>query len=452
MSELTPASTSTCARRVFLTEIVTDDDLSKIRPGCFNVLAAPRGWGKTTFMFDPRILQLARDRKHIVYLVHNRAMRADIHKRYPAETVEFIDAAADSWLASHGRKMWDAAAELDKIHVMCYQTFAAMLRRDTTWLDDIDLIVWDEFDDVYQYYQAEIAKVKREFPDLKEERLAALLQEGRHSSIAAFIYQIQTMILEPARIRLLAISATPEVAAPIFGDCINYILSGRLHEIYDARETIYVESIASAVLNGTIVPNNNMCPWVFTPRIADILRLAELFKSRGFNVLMLWSFDNTNWRGYVTPELQRDMAIVHKTGFVPAQYNCVITNQVTGRGIDIYDPRFQDWLCDSLSYADIGQFIRARYEPARKYILNAARGLIDFVRDDGHFPAFYYGWHTKDEIKEQLAVSPIYTKDYKKQLSTWTAVKKEWADEFEFEERRYGTNHIKQYRVSKKEK
>ena len=433
--------------RKFLAEIIVDDDLNRIKPGCFNILAAPRGWGKTTFMFDQRILNFSRDRKHIIYLVHNKAMRTNIHMRYPQETIEFIDADADGWFTHRKKTMWSVEEDVNKIHVMCYQTFAALLRRDIEWLDDIDLIVWDEFDDVYQYYQNEIDHVKREFPDLSEERLAALLQEGKHTSMVAFIYQIQTLILEPARIRLLAISATPEVAAPIFGDCVNYILNGRLYEIYDARDTIYIESIAAAVLNGTITPDDNLCPWVFTPRISDILRLSELFKSHGFNVLMLWSYENPDWRAYVTPELKRDMAIVHNTGFVPGQYNCVITNQVTGRGVDIYDSRFQDWLCDSLSYSDIGQFIRARYQPARKYILNSARGLIEFVREEGHFPACYYIWHTKDELKELLIASPIYTKDYKKQLNTWLAVKREWSDLIEFEDRQYGAKHIKQYRV-----
>jgi hypothetical protein len=36
------------------------------------------------------------------------------------------------------------------------------------------------------------------------------------------------------------------------------------------------------------------------------------------------------------------------------------------------------------------------------------------VREEGHFPACYYEWHTKDELKELLNVSPIYTKDFKK--------------------------------------
>lgn len=438
--------------RKFLAQIVVEDDFARIQPGRFNILSAPRGWGKTTFMFDQRILDFARDKKHIIYLVHTKTMRANIHHRYPDETVEFIDAHVDSWLVHRNQRMWSSEPDVNKIHVMCYQTFAALLRRDVEWLNDIDLIVWDEFDDIYQYYQSEIDRVKREFPDLSRERLAALLQEGKHTSMAAFIYQIHTMILEPARIRLIAISATPESAAFIFGDSVNYILNGRLNEIFDARVTIYIENIASAVLNGMITPNKDMCPWVFTPKVSDVLRLAELFTAHGFHVLTLWSYENPDWRGYVTDEMKRDMQIVHDTGFVPAQYDCVITNQVTGRGIDIYDKRFQDWLCDSHSYSDIGQFIRARYQPERKYILTSARGLIEFVREEGHFPACYYAWHTRDELKQLLTQSPIYTQDYQKQLGTWAAVKKEWGEKLEFEDRTYGAKHIKQYRIKGEKK
>lgn len=431
----------------YLAEIITDNDLNNIKPGRFNILSAPRGLGKTTFMFDQRILNFSREKKNVIYLVHNKMMRDNICQRYPNETVQFIDADVDGWLAHRYKNEWSTEEDVNKIHVMCYQTFAALLRRSVDWLDDIDLIVWDEFDDVHQYYQSEINKVKREFPDLNEQRLAALLQEGKKTSMVSFVYQIHTMILEPARIRLLAISATPEAAAPIFGDCVNYILNGRLTEIYDARNTIYVESIAAAVSSGLITPDNNMCPWIFTPYISDVLRLKEIFSAHGFNVLTIWSYENPDWRAYATQEMRDAAASVNKTGWVPDKYNCVITNQAVGRGIDIYDTRFQDWLCDSRSYMDIGQFIRARYQPERKYILNAARGLIEFVREEGHFPACYYEWHTKDELKELLSSSPIYTKDFKKQLTTWVSIKKEWEDIIEFEERRSGAKHTKQYRI-----
>lgn len=435
------------APRKFLAEIITQSDLDNIQPGRFNILAAPRGVGKTTFVFDERILKFARAKKHIVYLVHTKTLRDDIHNRYPDITTSFTNEAINDWLDCRNHKQLIEGRDEDSIHVMCYQTFAALIRKDIEWLDDIDLIVWDEFDDVQQYYKAEIKRVKKEFPDLDDARLASLLQEGNHFSIASFIYQIQQLILEPGKIRLLAISATPETAAPLFGDYVNYIIHGRLAEIYDARETIYVESIAAAVNEGLITPQLDMCPWVFTPRVSSILQLATVFKAKGFNVLMMWSYENPDWRKFVSDQQRADSKIVCDTGMVPPQYNCVITNQVVGRGLNIYDTRFQDWLCDSQLYTDIGQFIRARYAPQRKYLLSSAKRLVEFVREEGHFAIQYYSWHNKDELKQLLEDYPIYDQKFEKILTTWTAVVKEWDDKIIFEDRRFGKNHVKQYRI-----
>lgn len=432
----------------FLSSIIQAEDLERIQPGQFNVLKAPRGCGKTTFSFDPRILSFSRAKKHIVYLVHTMVLRDNIHLRYPDITAVFADTDLDGWLAHRQKRVWTVENDSDKIHIMCYQTFAALIRRDTEWLDDIDLIVWDEFDDVQQYYEAEIRQVKKTFPDLKEEKLANLLQEGRHTSIAAFIYSIHTIILEPARIRLIAMSATPEIAASLFGDYINYIMRGKIDEIYDAKETVFIESVSAALNDGLICPNKNMCPWIYTERVTDIMRLQEQFTAKGFHVLTLWSFENNpDWRGCVTDKQREGLKYINEHHMVPPEYDCVITNQVAGRGIDIYDTRFQDWICNSRNYMDIGQFIRARYAPERKYILSAAKMLVEFVREDGHFSACYYTWHNKDEIKELLQTYVVYDKTFTKQLLTWQAVTKEWGDEIEFEERKYGRAHIKQYRI-----
>lgn len=119
-----------------------------MRPGAFNILRAPRGWGKTTFMFDDRILRLAREKKNVCYLVHTKVLRDAICEKYPDYTRVFTDEHADGWLIHRHKSMWSAEKDICYIRVMCYQTFAALLRKDTEWLQDIDLIIWDEFDDI----------------------------------------------------------------------------------------------------------------------------------------------------------------------------------------------------------------------------------------------------------------------------------------------------------------
>ena len=165
------------AQRRFLTQLVTLEELDRIQPGYFNIRAAPRGMGKTTLAFDDEILlKFSRAYKHIIYLIHTRANRDGIVAAHPDKAVAFTDAEVNGWFTKRHKKMWSVEEDSEKVQVMCYQTFAALLRKDIDWLDDIDLIIWDEFDDVEQYYWNDIKRAKKEFPDLDSERLASLLQ------------------------------------------------------------------------------------------------------------------------------------------------------------------------------------------------------------------------------------------------------------------------------------
>ena len=197
----------------FLSQLIQPEDIEKIKPGEFNVLRAPRGSGKTTFMFDDKILELARAKKHILYLIQNTSTRDFIAARHNDKAKVFTDCNYNGWFSKRREKkgVWTAEEDEDFVHVMCYQTFAALLRNEgTDWLDDIDLIVWDEFDDIKGYYEKEVEKIKKVLPDFSSAQLVALLQEGSSRSIVNFIYQVKKFILEPAKLRLLAISATPE--------------------------------------------------------------------------------------------------------------------------------------------------------------------------------------------------------------------------------------------------
>ena len=235
----------------FLSDIITDQDLDHILKGAFNILSTPRGWGKTTFMFDERILNFARAKKHILYLVQNKATRDTIARLHSDKAVVFANETMEGWFINRHKSLWTIEQDEDKIHVMCYQTFAALLRNEgIEWLEDIDLIIWDEFDDIKGYYNKEVKQLKKMLPEFSYEKLVSLLQEGRPNSIVNFVYQIKTAVLDPGNIRLIAVSATPENAASYFRDYINYILKGKLEEKYDALETIYVENVIEALKDG----------------------------------------------------------------------------------------------------------------------------------------------------------------------------------------------------------
>lgn len=431
----------------YLSQIIQDEEIASIVPGRFNVLKAPRGIGKTTLMFDERILQFAREKKHVIYLIHNKVSRDSIVEKHRDKAIVYD--TVNGWLLNRKNNSWGSENDENKVHVMCYQTFSAILRNEgTDWLDDIDLIVWDEFDDIRKYVKKEIDTLKRQLPDFSIEKITALLEMGNDKSIVSFIYKIKTLILDPGKINLLAISATPELAANLFADYLNYILKGKIEEVYDARKTLYIESVATALKNKTIVADGEHKFWCYTKYINDILRIETLARQRGFNVLSLWSKDNPNHKHLWTMEKTEALSLIQSEGLIPPQYDFVVVNDVIGRTVDVIDTDYQDWICSSNEYEEIGQFIRARFEPERKYLLDASKTLVSFVQDG--IPGIYYDWHYIAELRELIIEQPLY-RENGKSFKNWNEARKYFEEQGLIEERIYGKGRMKQYRFVSKE-
>jgi len=429
----------------YISQIITEEELENIEAGYFNILKAPRGYGKTTFMFDDRVLKFSRAKKNVLYLIHNTLMRDKIASDHfnDAVALESSDTMC-AWLDHREKKNTHLIeADDDRVHVMCYQTFSALLRkRGTDWLRDIDLIIWDEFDDMHKYYKQEVDKLKKNLPVFSEERLSSLLQEGNPNSIVNFIYQIKTNILDPGRIILLAISASPERGALVFRDYINYILQGQLEEKFAAKETYFVNSICGAIKDGTFIKGRKY--WCYTTYVSDAFRIAEMAECIGnFNTLVLWSPGNQDWKHLMTDERREMLRRIQDEEDLPDKYDFVIINGACERGANVYDTSFQDWICDSKEYESIIQYMRARFVPARQYLLTGAKGLIDFIRN-GFFED-YYEWHTLSELRILVKEKPVFDRKGNKQLTTFNAIKKEYPELVE--SRRYGAKHIIQYRI-----
>lgn len=429
----------------YISNVITSQELDKIQAGQFNVIKAPPGCGKTTFMFDERILNFARDRKHVLYLIHNKLTRDFIAQNHADKAIVFNDNNCNGWFQHRNGGLWTAESDENMVHVMCYQTFAALLRNEgTDWLNDIDLIIWDEFDDFKPYYEKEVSTIKKILPNFSREKLIALLQEGRTTSVVNFIYQMKTSILEPAKIKLIAISATPELAAVYFGRYVNYILNGKLENVNDALGTIFIDNVADSFKNGEIHVKPGYKIWCYTKYVHEALHLESVMRALGIRVISIWSENNINYRNEYTEEKARVTQVIRDTGMVPDEYDVIVTTGVLGRGVDVYDESIQDWICNSSEYEDIVQSSRARFAPERRYLLEAARGIVEFVQNG--FASNYYEWHTLAEIKELLDTYPIFTNtEMPERLTNFQAVKKYYPDLFE--KRQHGKARVTEYRI-----
>lgn len=399
-------------------------------------------------MFDNRILNFARAKKHVLYLIHNKVTRDFIAQTHSDKAKVFTDNNANGWFDKRrsGKGIWTSEEDEDYVHVMCYQTFATLLRNEgCAWLDDIDLIVWDEFDDFRQYYEKEVKTLQKVLPDFSREKLIALLQEGKSTSVVNFIYQLKTIVLDPGKIRFIAISASPELAASYFGAYLNYILTGKLECMYDAQETIFIHSVIEAIKDGTIRPEPGKRYWCYTKYVYNALAVEAMARTYpDFNIITLWSENNVKYKNLYTEEKARVTKIIQEEHLVPEPYNFIITTGVLGRGIDIFDVTIQNWVCDSKDYEEIVQSSRARFPYARRYLLDGTQGWVEFIQKG--FASEYYQWHSLDEIKQLMEEHPIFSKDSNlKKLETFSAVKKEYDDLIE--KRRYGANHTVQYRI-----
>lgn len=432
----------------YLSNIITQVQLEAIQPGQFNVIKAPTGCGKTTFMFDDRILNFARAKKHVLYLIHNKVTRDFIAAAHQDKARVFTDNNYNGWFDKRreGKGIWTTQQDEDYVHVMCYQTFAALLRNEgTDWLEDIDLIVWDEFDDFRPYYEKEVSVVKKVLPDFSREKLIALLQQGKSSSVVNFIYQIKTLILQPAQIRMIAISATPQFAAAYFSEYINYILTGQLENYYDAKATFYIEDVVDALRDGTLAPRPDRRYWCYTKYVHEALRIEAMAAAVGHKVIALWSENNPDHRKEYTEEKAAVTAVIRDEHRVPQPYTFIVTTGVLGRGVDIYDMSIQDWICNSKDYEQIVQSNRARFAPERRYLLEGTRGWVEFVQNG--FAAEYYQWHSVDELKQLMQLHPIFTKGTDtKQVTTIPALKKEYGNRLET--RKYGRARLTQYKIN----
>lgn len=430
--------------QVYLSSIVTDSDLSKLHPGEFNIIKAPIGLGKTTFMFDERILKFARDRKHVLYLIQNKTTRDMIAEQHPDKAKVFADNNYNGWFEHRRKGVWTSEEDENYVHVMCYQTFAALLRNEgTEWLQDIDLIVWDEFDDVKKYYNSEIKALKKLLPGFSPELLADTIRKGNPRSTVNFVYQVKNIILDPGQILLIAVSATPECAAALFQSYVNYIISGDIEAKYIAKHTAWIKNVITAAREGMFKPDGRKY-WCYTKFITDALVIEAAVRPWGLHPIVLWSENNMNFQDQFTEEKRATIKTIQKDGYVPSQYDFVITTGVLGRGINMYDETYQDWICNSDEYEDVHQFMRARFSPERQYLLESARGLVQFVQHG--FPIEYYKWHSIKELKQLLIDEPIYTSDLDpKKITTPTALLAAYPNRVE--KRRYGTAHQVQYRI-----
>ena len=357
---------------------VSDLDIQNkllFRRGDYNILDCGVRTGKTYWAVN-NLTRFTRDNKanRILFLVDTTALKDQIIEQYNENCTD-----ADSlWEPTSNN--WFSPYE-DKIGVMCYQRLGMeFMKNQVSWLNQIDVICWDECDSVFDFAtQAFIKARKTDFArkTVSNAEVLSVIQSfsTKKEYMPLIILGEWEKIIQDGRILCIGLSASPERAYTYYKSLTSASYQGKLEVGYRVLNDIYFTNIIQHV--NELTPEENRGYWCFSPFIEPNQRLVEAAKARGFRAIELHSPNNTDKP--MTEEQMRVYNTIVSTGMVPLEYDFVIVNKALARGITINDQRFDRLIVDSVNSVDRIQAARQTFNYQRHLKVFAPEIPSDFL-------------------------------------------------------------------------
>ena len=331
------------------------------RKGDYNILDCGIRTGKTYWAVN-NLSRFTRDNKpnRILFLVDTNALKEQIVQQYGDSCTDADDLwepNSDNWFSQYD----------NKIGVMCYQRLGLeFIKNKTSWLDQIDVICWDECDSVFDFAtQAFIKARKTDFArkTVSNAEVLSVIQSfsTKKEYMPLIILGEWERIIEDGRIMCIGLSASPQRAYTYYKSLVSASYQGKLEMGYRAINDVYFTNIIQHV--NELQPEENRGYWCFSPFIEPNQRLVEAAKARGFRAIELHSPNNIDKP--MTPEQLRVYNTIVATGMVPLEYDFVIVNKALARGITINDQRFDRLIVDSINSVDRIQAARQTFNYQR---------------------------------------------------------------------------------------
>ena len=331
------------------------------RRGDYNILDCGIRTGKTYWAIN-NLAGFTRDGNlnRVLFLVDTTALKDQLLQEYGDSCVE----ADGLWERVPGT--W-AIDEQKKIGVMCYQRLGQQfIKGDTQWLDNIDVICWDECDSIFDFAtQAFVKARKSDFArrEVSNVEVLSVIQEfsTKKEYMPLILLGAWEKLIEDGRIMCIGLSASPERAYQYYKSLVSASYQGKLEVGYRIANDVYFCNIIEHV--NQLEPELGKGYWCFSPFIEPNQRLVEAACARGFNAIELHSPNNKDKP--MTPEQLRVYNMVVATGMVPPEYDFVVVNKALARGITIIDQRFNHLIIDSINQVDRIQAARQTFQYQR---------------------------------------------------------------------------------------
>ena len=314
--------------------------------GRYNILDCGIRTGKTYWAMK-NLAQFTRDGKknRVLFLVDTTALKTYLSEEYE-ECIE-VD---DMWLQ---RSSW-GEQQPDKIGVMCYQGLGArIIKEDTKFLDDIDVICWDECDSIFDFAVDAFTVARRtDFARKKCSNAEVLSIIQKYSSNLKYMPLVLLgaweQLINEHRILCIGLSASPERAYAYYQSLTQASYEGKIDAGYRIAEDIYFHNLFNYLPTLKPLPNHGY--WCYSPTIEGNIKIVALANQLGFKALELHSEKND--KKPMDNEQLRAAHMLEETGMLPPEYDFVVVTSAYMRGITIRDPRFDNVIIDSYKTED----------------------------------------------------------------------------------------------------
>ena len=333
---------------ITVSELYQDHKLN-FRRGRYNILDCGVRTGKTYWAVH-HLKDYTRDGQlnRILFMVNTTILKEQIIQDYADCCVD----ADDMW--EYGTKSPAWGDNPDKIGVMCYQRFGLKaMKRELSFLENIDVICWDECDSIFDFATQAFATARRtDFArgDITNSEVLHAIQQysTKKDYMPLVLLGVWEDILHHEDILCIGLSASPERAYAYYSSLVGASYAGKVDAGYRAAESIYFNNIYEHVSKLRPEPDHGY--WCYSPYIEPNKGIVAIAREQGFNAIEIHSPGNED--NPMTPEQMRVYRTIQTTHMVPYEYDFVVVNAALKNGITIEDTRFDKVIVNSLKPDD----------------------------------------------------------------------------------------------------
>ena len=365
----------------------------KITKGLFNIINCGVRTGKTYWAAN-HLVEYTRDGLYnrVLILTDTTALRDQIVAAYDecCDADEFWDPG----------KTWGDAP--NKIGIMCYQRFGfKLLKEGMDFLKDLDVICWDECDNIFNFASTAFTKARKtDFArqELSNSEVLAHIQiaSSKPEYMPLILLGFWEKIIQHEDIYCIGLSATPERAISYYNILTGASYKGKVDAGFRLKDEIYFTNVLEHIK--TLDPDEGNCYWCYSPYIEPNKGIVAAATNQGFNAIEIHSKLNEE-KPMDQEQLRVYDSIVH-TGTIPPPYNFVVVNAALKTGITITDTRFNHLIVNSFKSEDKIQAARMTF-PYQKHQRVWLPAIPEEFRDT---------WMTLDQCRslaEELAVPDL---------------------------------------------